>query len=54
MATMNISNNADPAVKSVDRRKKIAKSNSIPKDQIPDLTKHFGNVIGGSIFSHMD
>ena len=32
----------------------IVKSNSIPKDQIPDLTKHFGNVIGGSIFSHMD
>ena len=30
MATMNISNNADPAVNSVDRRKKIAKSPSMP------------------------
>ena len=32
----------------------IVKSNSIPKEQIPDLTKHFGNVIGGSIYLHMD
>ena len=32
----------------------IVKSNSIPKDQVSDLSKHFGNVIGGTIFLHMD
>ena len=32
----------------------IVKSNSIPKDQVSDLSKHFGTVIGGTIFLHMD
>ena len=32
----------------------IVKSNTIPKEQAPELAKHFGNVVGGSIFLHMD
>lgn len=32
----------------------ISKVNNIPKSQLPTLSKHLGNVLGGTIYLHME